>query len=143
MYQLVYVSTASWPMTNGELNAILDISRAKNRRLGVTGMLLHLDNGFLQVLEGPKPAVLEVFSKIERDTRHIGVRVLVQKEVEERLFDGWSMGFDRLSERNPRTADVFKISRDAIENAVAPEKAADIAVLLRNFYRINTGNRAA
>ena len=143
MFQLVYVSTASWSMTNGDLNAILDVSRAKNRRLGVTGMLLHIDHGFLQVLEGPKEAVMEIFSKVERDTRHIGVRVLVQHEVEERLFEGWSMGFDRLSEKDAHSADVFKITREAIEDAVAPEKAAQIAVLLRNFYRVNAGICAA
>lgn len=143
MFQLVYVSTASWSMSSGDLNAILDISRVSNRRLGVTGLLLHIDSGFLQVLEGPKDAVTMIFSKIERDTRHIGVRVLVQQEVNERLFDGWSMGFDRLSESNPRTADVFKITREAIENAVAPEKAAQVAVLLRNFYRVNAGSCAA
>jgi hypothetical protein len=143
MFQLVYVSTASWSMTHGDLNAILDISRANNRRLGVTGMLLHLDHGFLQVLEGPKDAVLHIFSKVERDRRHIGLRVLVQQEVNERLFADWSMGFDRLSESNPRTAGVFKITREAIEHAVAPEKAAQIAVLLRNFYRINAGSCAA
>lgn len=143
MFQLVYVSTASWSMSGGDLNAILDISRANNRRLGVTGLLLHIDHGFLQVLEGPKDAVMQIFSKVERDTRHIGVRVLVQQEVDERQFGNWSMGFERLSESNPRTADVFKITRESIENAIAPEKAAQIAVLLRNFYRVNAGSRAA
>lgn len=143
MFQLLYVSTASWPMNDGDLNAILDISRINNRRLGVTGLLLHIDSGFLQVLEGPKDAVMTIFSKVQRDTRHIGVRVLVQQEVGERLFGDWSMGFDRLNETNPRTADVFKITREAIENAVAPEKAAQIAVLLRNFYRVNAGCCAA
>lgn len=143
MFQIVYVSAASWPMSSGDLNAILDVSRANNRRFGVTGLLLHIDHGFLQVLEGPKEAVMAIFSKVERDTRHIGVRVLVQQEVKERLFGDWSMGFDRLSENNPRTADVFEITREAIENAVAPEKAAQVAVLLRNFYRINAGSCAA
>jgi hypothetical protein len=143
MYQLVYVSTASWPMSHGELNAILDISRANNRRLNVTGMLLHIDQGFLQVLEGPKEAVLEIFHNIERDMRHIGVRILVQKESDERLFTDWNMGYERLSSTDLRTAGVFEITRDAIANAIAPEKAAEIAVLLRNFYRVNAGNCAA
>jgi hypothetical protein len=138
MFQLVYVSTASWSMSNSDLNVILEQSRRNNRRLGITGMLLHLDHGFLQVLEGPKEAVLEIFSNIERDLRHIGVRVLVQHDVSERLFGDWSMGFEKLSSTNPRDADVFEITREAIDEATAPEKAAEIAVLLRNFYRINS-----
>jgi len=35
------------------------------------------------------------------------------------------------------------IARDAIENAIPPERAAQIAILLRNFYRVNAGSCAA
>ncbi|GAA0557122.1 BLUF domain-containing protein [Rhizomicrobium electricum] len=143
IYQLMYVSTASWPLNTDELSAILDVSRAKNQRANVTGLLLHIDQGFLQILEGPEAAVMEIFRPIERDRRHFGIRVLVQQHVAERLFGGWSMGFDRWTRGEPRTADMFKITADAIENAISPEKAAALAVLLRSFYRINTGGGAA
>ncbi len=143
MHQLVYVSAASWAMSNADLNGILDVSRRNNRRDGVTGMLLYIDRGFLQVLEGPRPAAQETFAHIRRDPRHNAVRVLVEQEIRERLFAGWSMGFDRLDPGQPRTADVFAVTSEAIENAVLPEKAADIAILLRNFYKVNSGVRAA
>jgi hypothetical protein len=140
IFQLMYVSTASWPPNNDELAAILDVSRAKNRRLDVTGLLLYIDQSFLQILEGPEAAVMEIFRPIERDRRHFGIRVLVQQYVAERLFGEWSMGFDRWTRDAPRTADMFQITADAIENAISPEKAAALAVLLRSFYRINAGN---
>jgi len=143
MFQLMYVSTASWTLDNADLGAILDVSRANNRRLGVTGILLHLDHGFLQILEGPKDAVLAIFRNIERDHRHIGVRMLLQQEIPDRLFAEWTMGFDRWTENAPRTAGMFQITRDAIERAIAPEKAAELAILLRNFYRVNAGSNAA
>lgn len=143
MHQLVYVSAASWAMSNADLNEILDVSRRNNRRDGVTGMLLHIDRGFLQVLEGPRPAVQEIFAPIRRDPRHNAVRVLVEQEIRDRLFAGWSMGFDRLDPGQPRTSDVFAATREAIENALPPEKAADIAILLRNFYKVNSGVCAA
>lgn len=143
MYQLLYVSTASWTMSGAELNEILDMSRRNNKRLGVTGLLLHVDNGFLQVLEGEKGAVLEIYSRIKRDFRHSGLRVLVERETDERLFEDWSMGFDKLSPGRPHTADIFQITHDAIQNAIAPEKAADIAILLKTFYRANAGLSAA
>ena len=143
MHQLVYVSAASWAMSTADLNEILDASRRNNRRNGVTGILLHIDRGFLQVLEGPKAAVEETFSRIGRDTRHNALRVLIQQETEGRLFGEWSMGFDRLEPGRARTADVFAITRDAVENAVPPEQAAQIAILLRNFYRVNAGTCAA
>lgn len=143
IFQLMYVSTSSWKLDNGELSAILDVSRANNRRLGVTGLLLHLDHGFLQILEGPEDSVMEVFGRIERDQRHIGVRVLFRQHVPERLFGDWSMGFDRWTKGAARTAGMFEITEDAIHNIIAPEKAVMIAVLLRNFYRVNAGSCAA
>lgn len=143
MYQIVYVSTASWAMSFEDLNAILDASRRNNARRGVTGMLLHLDHGFLQVLEGPKDTVLEVFAAIERDPRHIGLRILMQHDVRQRLFAKWTMGFDRPSLTTQQSEPVFQITREAIEHAIAPEKAAELAVLLRNFYYVNAGNCAA
>lgn len=143
IFQLMYVSTAAWPLTSRELTDILEVSRAKNRRLDVTGLLLHLDQGFLQILEGPESAVMELFHRIECDERHLGVRVLVQQFVAERLFGQWSMGFDHWTRDAPRTADMFEITAEAIENAIPPEKAAALAVLLRNFYRINAGDCVA
>ena len=143
MHQLVYVSAASWAMSNAELNEILDASRRNNCLSGVTGMLLHLDRGFLQVLEGAKPAVEETFARIRRDWRHNGPRVLIEQETDERQFGDWSMGFERLDPGQARTADVFAITRDAIENAVPPAQASQIAILLRNFYRVNAGSCAA
>lgn len=143
IFQLMYVSTAAWNLDSAELTAILDVSRRNNRAVDVTGLLLHLDHGFLQVLEGPEAAVLHLFERIERDHRHLGLRVLFQQHVSERLFGDWSMGFDRWSRGAPRTAGVFEITADAIENAIPPEKAAAIAVLLKNFYRVHAGTYAA
>ncbi len=143
MFQLMYVSMAAWKMENDDLNSILDVSRANNFRLGVTGLLLHLDRGFLQVLEGSKGAVLEIFGRIERDRRHTGLRILFQQDVPERLFGDWNMGFDRWTKDAPRTAGMFEITADAIQNIILPEKAAEIAILLRNFYKVNAGSCAA
>ncbi|MGA7675304.1 MAG: BLUF domain-containing protein [Rhizomicrobium sp.] len=143
MHQLVYVSTASWAMSNADLNEILDASRRNNRVNGVTGMLLHIDRGFLQVLEGPKAAVEETYARIKQDRKHNAPRILVEQETDGRLFGDWSMGFDRIDQGQARTTDVFAITRDAIENAITPEKAAHLAILLRNFYRVNAGTLAA
>lgn len=143
MFQLMYVSTSAWKLDNGELSAILDVSRANNRRYGVTGLLLHIDQGFLQILEGSEAAVMDVFARIERDPRHIGIRVLFRQNVPERQFGDWNMGFDRWAKGAPRTAGMFDITEDAIHNVISPEKAVTIAALLRNFYRVNAGNFAA
>lgn len=143
MYQLLYVSTAAWTLSPHDLNDILDVSRENNRRLGITGMLLHMDNGFLQILEGPKETVMEVYNGIASDPRHAGAQVLLFRESEARLFGEWTMGFDKPNAAKQASDPVFAITRQAIENAINPEKAAELAVLLRNFYYVNAGNCAA
>jgi len=143
MFQLIYVSSAARPLSDDDLNKILDKSRSNNRQKEVTGLLLHVDQGFLQVLEGPREAVLAIFAHIEQDLRHTGLRVLAQQETQERLFTDWSMGFDRLDPASPRTAGIFEVTQEAINTILAPEKAKELAVLLHNFYRINAGRFAA
>ncbi len=131
-------------MSNADLNEILDVSRHKNRINDVTGMLLYIDQGFVQVLEGPEAAVRETYyGHIVHDRRHTASRVLIEQKTDKRLFAGWSMGFDRLSPDQARNADVFAITRDAIQNAVPPEKTVDLAILLRTFYKVNAGKFAA
>lgn len=137
MRQLLYVSAAAEDMTGDVLTAILETSRRNNRASGITGMLLHVDGGFLQVLEGPDNAIQETFTRIRRDPRHTATNVLVDRQADERLFPDWTMGFDEPLSGHPDTAGIFEATRTAIEGAVSEETAAEIAILLRTFYRVN------
>jgi hypothetical protein len=67
-------------------------------------MLLYDDGSFLQVLEGPRQAVETLFEKIKADRRHEQIVLLSSREIEEREFSDWQMGFvrlDRLEHRPP------------------------------------------
>lgn len=123
MYQLIYVSSAQKLLTKGELLSILKTSRENNTRLGITGLLLYREGNILQLLEGEKSSVDQVFSKVSEDDRHSGVITLFRAEVAEREFPDWSMGFhDLMSEEvrqtpgfseflnTPLTADEFRAS---------------------------------
>ena len=57
LFRAVYVSAASHDLADGELAAILDVSRRNNVAWGVTGALAYHDRAFVQVLEGPEAAV--------------------------------------------------------------------------------------
>lgn len=54
MFRLLYVSNCERFMDQKIVDDILQVSRANNTTLDVTGMLLHLDGSFLQVLEGER-----------------------------------------------------------------------------------------
>ena len=96
MFSLVYVSTAAERVSKAELLDILARSRAANAEAGITGMLLYKDGSFMQVLEGEEAAVRDLYARIRRDPRHLGIVTLVEGEREERSFGDWSMGFQDL-----------------------------------------------
>lgn len=93
LVELVYLSTAARTFGVTELRELLGKARRKNRTLDLTGLLLHADGSFLQVLEGPAPSVDEIFAHIERDPRHRNVVVVSRRTIEVRTFPSWRMGF--------------------------------------------------
>ena len=97
MFFLVYVSVAQENVSREDLLEILAKSREANAKAGITGMLLYKDGKFMQALEGEETAVRELYSRISRDPRHLGVLTLVEGEREDRCFGDWSMGFQDLS----------------------------------------------
>jgi hypothetical protein len=94
MYQIVYASTATQEFPAADLKKLLVRARMRNKEAGVTGMLVFHDGTFLQALEGEKRAVIDVFSRIEKDPRHRDISVLHRGPgPAQRAFGDWAMGF--------------------------------------------------
>jgi hypothetical protein len=72
---------------------LLRNARDFNHGLGISGMLVHDDGCFMQVLEWPKSAVDGIYTKIEKDPRHTNSRLLYRGLEKNREFEDWSMGF--------------------------------------------------
>jgi hypothetical protein len=98
MYRLVYVSAATVPFSKADLVDLLTKAREKNQKAGISGMLLYQDGDFLQLIEGERSAVKELFEVIKADPRHSGTIVVDEEEAEDRVFADWSMGFRDLSD---------------------------------------------
>ena len=96
MFRLVYMSTAVYLFSEKELEELLEKSIQNNSKLGITGLLATKGKTFLQCLEGDKEAVLELYSKIEKDERHFNVLTLIEEDIEKRLFPKWSMGYKNI-----------------------------------------------
>ena len=93
MFYMLYISTAVKPMNYDELSALLQQCRDNNHERGITGMLLYQNGTFMQMLEGEKQVVLDLYDKIRNDDRHTGIHTVLSGDVEERNFKDWSMGF--------------------------------------------------
>ncbi|MBU6320367.1 MAG: BLUF domain-containing protein [Alphaproteobacteria bacterium] len=92
LVRLLYASRADGPVASSTLDAILAQCRQNNPALGVTGLLVVADEVFMQVLEGGREEVCELYNQIVRDERHKQVRILTFEEISERKFGAWTMG---------------------------------------------------
>jgi hypothetical protein len=103
LVRLLYVSRSTENVTPALIESILAQSRAHNPELGITGILCHSGQMFMQVLEGGRAAVNALYNDIVRDARHRDVMLLRYEEITERRFPGWTMGQVNLAKLNPST----------------------------------------
>lgn len=93
LIHLIYSSAASHPLSEEELTKLLIKSRTNNAAEGITGILLHAEGSFFQVLEGEPAAVEGLFERISRDARHTNLTVIIREPIARRAFGEWTMGF--------------------------------------------------
>lgn len=92
---LIYVSTSTLrlPGQAGEIDAIVNWSRDRNRTIEVTGALVFTEKLFSQYLEGSAERVDTLMNSIVRDPRHRDIDVLVRRPIAQRRFATWQMAY--------------------------------------------------
>ena len=100
LYFLLYVSYATEEFSTDGLESLWKKSAQKNADLGLSGMLLYMNNRFVQVLEGEKEQVKETFDRIRLDTRHEKVMMVLDGYLDKRNFEHWSMGFHHIGDHS-------------------------------------------
>ena len=101
LVRLLYASRAVDDKVCDVVQSIVSQSRTHNPQHGITGVLCHSDQVFMQVLEGGRDAVNTLYSQILRDTRHTDVILLDYQEILERRYAGWTMGQANMGKINP------------------------------------------
>ena len=97
LYQIVYTSTATAPFGKAELTELLKGSVQRNRRAGITGLLLYQDGTFMQVLESEEQAAIALFDRICEDPRHHRILPLLRQPIAKRDFPNSAMAFRDLN----------------------------------------------
>jgi hypothetical protein len=137
LVRLMYASRAVPSVDQDELVAILRKSKTNNPAHGVTGVLCFSQGIFLQVLEGGRSAVNQLYNRVAADPRHTDVELLIYEEIHERRFAGWSMGQVNMARLNPAlllkysetaTLDPYKVS-GAVSMALFEELVATASVV--------------
>ena len=127
LVRLLYASRAAEAVTQELIEAILQSSRKHNPALGITGVLCYGGDVYMQVLEGGREAVNELYNKIVRDERHRDIALLHYQEVAERKFAGWTMGQVNLAKVNPSL--LLKYSDRPVLDPFAASGRASMALL--------------
>ncbi|MGB0596227.1 MAG: BLUF domain-containing protein [Rubripirellula sp.] len=96
--RVIYTSLATYPLDKRALLDLLHEARGFNHIDGITGLLMHDDGHFLQVIEGPVSEIANLIQRLARDGRHKHFEIHEDVETESRLFPHWSMGFGEMSD---------------------------------------------
>ena len=127
LVRLLYASRSEGAVTHDTIDSILQSSRQHNPAMGITGVLCHGGDVYMQALEGGREAVNALYNKIVRDERHHDIALLHYEEVAERKFAGWTMGQVNLSKVNPSL--LLKYSDKPVLDPFATSGRASMALL--------------
>lgn len=102
LVRLVYASQAIAAIDDDAIGAILKQANGSNLEYGITGVLCAYkgDDRFLQVLEGARAEVNQLYGNIMRDARHTNVTLIDYAEISIREFASWRMGSVDLAKVN-------------------------------------------
>lgn len=99
MLEVCYISSANRKYKKRDLVRLLRQARVNNEKNDITGLLLYDGIGtFLQTFEGDEESVEALFAKIKLDKRHKRVNLLGKRDIKQRSFGDWQMGFKLLNE---------------------------------------------
>lgn len=117
-----------------DMNPLLIQSRKRNAINGVTGMLVyaegtfnnHKEGRFLQILEGPKREVQNIYNAIKIDSRHEQVITLKEGPIDDRNFSSWKMGYKSFDlQRNPELQYLFQLEPQSLVSNIIDHPILD------------------
>lgn len=128
LVRCLYASRVTTPLPAPVLDQILVQSHRNNPRRGITGLLCFTNDVFVQVLEGGRDEVCDLYNAIVRDERHSQVRLLAYEEIAERRFGNWTMGQVDAKAMNPSL--LLKYSKSATLDPFTITGQATMALLM-------------
>ena len=117
MYTLIYCSDIVKYIQDLDISSMLYAARKNNSEHKITGLLIYSNEHFFHIIEGEEGAVKKCYELINRDRRHKNLKILLEKEISERQFPGWSLGFKHIPDaelnNHPLLAPFLKGESDA------------------------------
>lgn len=93
LVRLTYVSRSTNKIDGAGFKQILEHAQSQNSRRGITGMLCFNSDLFLQTIEGSRPVINALYTRLVADPRHTDVQLIELVEIPRREWGQWSMGY--------------------------------------------------
>ena len=103
LVQLVYASESIKQYDHSEIDAIVEQAKKYNHKHRISGMLYYDESVFVQLLEGSRKDVSNLFQRIWFDLRHTNVQILYLEETKIREWRDWSMLHVSTQDKKERT----------------------------------------
>lgn len=143
MESLVYISTATTDtLRESDVRNILAVSRKNNKSLDLSGVLLHAEGGFIQVLEGPEHAIDQTYKRILCDQRHANIITLYREKIKSRTFPNWTMASQDIQLATEHKG-LFKLNEASLSDLSLENARREVFLLLKTFLQVHSPHIAA
>ena len=104
LIEFSYISRSKNSFSNLQLIQLFDKAFNFNTANRITGVLFYENRYIAQILEGTREDNSHLWKKIQNDNRHVIIRELGFREIDQRTFPSWGMRFfgaDQISKYVP------------------------------------------
>ena len=112
LVRLIYASQSRQEITGDVLKEILLKAREKNQSSSISGMLCFNKDYFLQVIEGSRLQINQLYNKLLSDDRHTNVQLIGFSEVSQRHWSKWTMAYATPTQKNSAIFLQYSISSE-------------------------------
>lgn len=114
--RLIYASDAREGLLYRDFMNIMETAANANSLRSVTGLLCYGGGRFLQVLEGERSVVNNLYRHITTDDRHTNCELLLVEDITDRKFGEWSMKIVDWSDAATAARHAETLSRAGIDH---------------------------
>ncbi|WP_285295292.1 BLUF domain-containing protein [Aureimonas altamirensis] len=91
LHTICYISMLLEEIPQRDVKRLAATFSASNLEVGITGCMGIRRREVMQVLEGPRDVVEDLYRRIQVDSRHARITLMVSTGILRRRFDGWGM----------------------------------------------------
>ncbi|KCZ96912.1 BLUF domain-containing protein [Hyphomonas polymorpha PS728] len=113
---------------------VLNASQSNNEERYITGYLVHNGGSFMQLIEGPRVEVEDIYDRILKDKRHSGIVRILAEKAESRAFPRWSMNYFRL-DKSGHNGTMMVRRDDPVDSLMAADAPRDLIHTFSKFIR--------